>query len=207
MTARQKTDRLVVFFKALADENRLRIVGLLADKPSSVEELATVLQISSATVSHHLQRLSAAGLVKARALQYYSVYALQQETLFEMAKLLSRLETLKETARDLDRDRYATKVLHAYFARGRLKTIPRQLKKRQIILDHLASTFQHGRRYSEQQVNEILKPFHSDFATLRRELVNVRLLARHQGMYWRTSPEAFPTPSTSDNARKHAAKA
>ncbi len=185
MTAQEQTERLVVFFRALADENRLRIVGLLADKPCSVEELAAVLQTSSATVSHHLQRLSAAGLVEARALQYYSVYALKQETLVAMAQQLSRTETIKETTRELDRKRYANMVLDAYFTRGRLKAIPRQLKKRLVILDHIASRFQPGRRYSERQADEILKLFHSDAATLRHELVNAKLLACRQGYFWR----------------------
>ncbi|MFN8401960.1 MAG: hypothetical protein U0V48_00135 [Anaerolineales bacterium] len=34
------SEELVTFFKALADANRLKIVGLLAEKPYSVEELA-----------------------------------------------------------------------------------------------------------------------------------------------------------------------
>ena len=38
------SEELVTFFKALADANRLKIVGLLAEKPYSVEELATLLK-------------------------------------------------------------------------------------------------------------------------------------------------------------------
>mgnify|MGYP001061433023 FL=1 len=34
------SEELVTFFKALADSNRLKIVGLLAEKSYSVEELA-----------------------------------------------------------------------------------------------------------------------------------------------------------------------
>jgi hypothetical protein len=94
----------------------------------------------------------------------------------------------------MDMDRYANKVLDDYIIRGRLKTIPRQLKKRQVVLDRLAKEFELGKRYSERQVNEILKVFHADFATLRRELVNSKLLARDQGYYWKvpslTSPSA-----------------
>ncbi|MCI0551250.1 MAG: ArsR family transcriptional regulator, partial [Anaerolineae bacterium] len=36
---------LVTFFKALADASRLKIVGLLAEKPYSVEELAALLNL------------------------------------------------------------------------------------------------------------------------------------------------------------------
>ncbi len=205
MTVQEETGRLVVFFKALADENRLRIVGLLADKPCSVEELAAMLRISSATVSHHLQRLAAADLVEARALQYYNVYALRLGTLTAMAKQLTQTEALKATTSGLDRDRYANKILDDYMARGRLKAIPRQLKKRLVILDRLAKEFEPGRRYSERQVSEILKAFHADFATLRRELVNARLLARDGGYYWKiVSPATPQTPGASRENRNKA---
>lgn len=195
MNAQEATAQLVLFFKALADENRLRIIGLLADKPCSVEELAAMLQISSATVSHHLQRLVAADLVEARALQYYSLYNLRRATLVEMAKQLERVEVLRETTQGLDLDRYANKVLDDYVVRGRLTTIPRQLKKRQVVLNRLAKEFELGKRYSERQVNEILKTFHADFATLRRELVNSRLLARDQGYYWKVPVTIEPSPA------------
>ncbi len=50
------SDELVGFFKALADPNRLKIVGLLAQKPYSVEELAALLELKASTVSHHLSQ-------------------------------------------------------------------------------------------------------------------------------------------------------
>ncbi len=55
------SEELVNFFKAFADTNRLKIVGLLADKPYSVEELASLLNLKPSTVSHHLARLTKAG--------------------------------------------------------------------------------------------------------------------------------------------------
>jgi hypothetical protein len=44
-------------------------------------------------------------------------------------------------------------------------------------------------KYSEKQVNEMLARYHSDTATLRRELVGYKLLRRHPGgvEYWRDS--------------------
>ncbi len=65
---------LVVFFKALADANRLKIVGLLARQEYSVEELAALLNLKAPTISHHLSKLAEAGLVSARAEGYYSIY-------------------------------------------------------------------------------------------------------------------------------------
>jgi hypothetical protein len=44
-------------------------------------------------------------------------------------------------------------------------------------------------RYSEPQVNAIIKPIHADSATLRRELVGSKLMQRESGFYWRTQGE------------------
>ena len=53
-----QVDELVTFFKALAEPNRLRIIGLLAQKPQSVEQLASTLRVGESTVSHHLSKLA-----------------------------------------------------------------------------------------------------------------------------------------------------
>ena len=58
---------LLLFFKALADANRLKIVGLLAGQSYTVEQLAAMLDLGASTVSHHLGKLAEAGLVSANA--------------------------------------------------------------------------------------------------------------------------------------------
>lgn len=75
------SEELVAFFKVLSDANRLKIVGLLAQKSYSVEELAALLALKASTVSHHLSKLSKVGLVHARTESYYNVYQLDQKTL------------------------------------------------------------------------------------------------------------------------------
>src|SRR5260370_9083309 len=52
--------------KALGDPSRLRILGLLATRECSVEELASLLGLRAATVSHHLARLRKVGFVTMR---------------------------------------------------------------------------------------------------------------------------------------------
>ena len=185
MSSSDQMEKFVTFFKALGDENRLKIVGLLAHKPHSVEELAANLGITSATVSHHLHRLQQAGLVQGRVQQYYNVYALCPDELRKMAEQLLTADAIKSATPDQNLDIYANKVRDEYFVRGRLKAIPSQVKKREIVLQRLANAFEPGKRYSEKRVNEILKAFHSDFATLRHELVSVKLMKQEQGYYWR----------------------
>jgi hypothetical protein len=38
---------------------------------------------------------------------------------------------------------------------------------------------------SENQVNQILRRFHEDTASLRRSMVDNNLLTREKGIYWR----------------------
>src|SRR5580704_1856665 len=75
---------LLAFFKAMANESRLRIVGLLAERERSVQELAELLELKEPTVSHHLATLKALGLVSARAEGVTRWHALRLETLTEL---------------------------------------------------------------------------------------------------------------------------
>ena len=87
------SEELVTFFKALSDPNRLKIVGLLAQRAYSVEELAALLDLGAPTVSHHLSRLSKAGLVSAQAEGYYTVYRLDKAALESKSRAMKRLST------------------------------------------------------------------------------------------------------------------
>jgi biotin operon repressor len=179
-------EQLATFFKALADANRLRIVGVLAQKEATGEELAAVLHLHPATISHHMARLREAGLVEARAEGYYSVYHLRLDRIQSLAKQLFSTAGLTAVAADLDADAYDKKVLDDFMSSsGRLKTIPAQRKKRNVILRHIVQELKPGQRYSERQINNVLKRYHEDTALLRREMVEEKLLARDGGRYWR----------------------
>ncbi len=180
-----RTEVLLEFFKVLADEKRLQIVGLLARQEYSVEELAAILDLSSPTVSHHLRRLVKAGLVQARADQHYHVYSLQLQTLRDMSQQILSQDKLQETTEHLDLDAYDRKVLRDYMEEGRLKQIPRQWKKREVILRYLVEQFEWDQHYTEREVNEIISRTHDDFATLRRQLIDSRRMARERDVYWR----------------------
>lgn len=64
---KQQFQTLLQFFKALADESRLKILGILANQECSVEELAALLQLKEPTVSHHLGKLKELNLVTMRS--------------------------------------------------------------------------------------------------------------------------------------------
>src|SRR6266480_3332863 len=73
--------------------------------------------------------------------------------------------------------------LAAFFRNGRLETIPAARDRRQALLVHLASKFESGREYAEDEVNRILQAVHSDHATLRRYLVDAGLPRRERGVF------------------------
>lgn len=182
------SEELVTFFKALADSNRLKIVGLLAEKAYSVEELAALLQLKPSTVSHHLAKLSEAGLVQSHAESYYSVYQLDKQMLEEKRRTMFSQTELSNVAAEVDADAYDTKVVRDFTrSDGSLKAIPAQRKKLDAILRHVVKSFDAGKHYSEKRVNEILSKYHEDTATLRRELVGSGLMEREGGggEYWR----------------------
>jgi len=182
------SEELVTFFKALADSNRLKIVGLLAEKSYSVEELAELLKLKPSTISHHLSRLAEAGLVRAHTQSYYNVYQLDQSVLQEKARTMFTQRELSNVAAEVDADAYDKKVIKDYSRRdGSLKTLPSQRKKLEAILRYVVQAFDIGKHYSEKQVNEILARYNEDTATLRREMVGYGLMQREGGggAYWR----------------------
>ncbi len=65
---------LVIMGRALADPTRIRILGLLAERPMYGQELAQVLDVKPPTVSHHIAQLEMAGLVRIRRENNYHYY-------------------------------------------------------------------------------------------------------------------------------------
>src|SRR4026207_1438065 len=96
------SEELVPFFKALADANRLKIVGLLAEKPYSVEELAALLKLKPSTVSHHLSRLAEAELVTSHGESYYTVYQLDRKLLEEKSRTMFSQAELSIVTAEVD---------------------------------------------------------------------------------------------------------
>lgn len=171
-------------FKALGHPVRLLILNLIQAQPRHTEELAAILQLQPATVSHHLAQLTAVGLLTTEKEQYYQMYALQREALHRsLAELVTMTEPGLATA--VTPDAYRDKVLGTFFHHGRLRRIPTQQKKRQIIMEKLVEEFDWERPYTEQEVNRILIEFHDDVATLRRELIACHLMTRANGIYHR----------------------
>lgn len=175
---------LLRFFKALGDESRLKIVGILAREERSVDELAAMLNLKEPTVSHHLAKLREIGLVSMTPDGNRRRYRLEVDTLHALSKEILLEETFSTLADATTEDAWERKVLTTFLDGKRLKEIPVSRKKRRVILDWLAGQFEPGVRYPESQVNEIIKRHHPDSATLRREMIAEKLMEREGGVYW-----------------------
>src|SRR5471030_3289708 len=79
---------LLAFFKAMANESRLRIVGFLATREHSVQELAVLLKLKEPTVSHHLAVLKGIDLVISRPDGTTRWHALNPDVLQQMNRKL-----------------------------------------------------------------------------------------------------------------------
>ncbi|MEW5921385.1 MAG: metalloregulator ArsR/SmtB family transcription factor [Bacillota bacterium] len=77
--------------KALADENRLKIVTLLLRYDFCVGALAWILGISKAAVSQQLQILRKAGLVRSEKRGYWTHYSVNREALVKLSEGLNNL--------------------------------------------------------------------------------------------------------------------
>ena len=172
-----RLDDLSVLFKALSDPARLRVLGLLADRPHVGHELAERLSLTPPTISHHVRRLVAAGLVDVRQDAQSRIYSLRMDTI----RALSQENDDDRTVQRADEEDDA--VLRTFFDGPRLRQIPRGRKKRVIVLRRLLERFEPEREYTEREVNELLREAHDDVATLRRELVDYGFMVRDRGIY------------------------
>jgi hypothetical protein len=149
-----RLEDLSLLFKALADPARLRILGLLADRPHAGHELADRLALTAPTISHHMRRLVGARLVDVVPDAQSRIYSLRTGTIRELSGSLPRL-----------------------------RQIPASRKKRVVVLRRLLGRFAPGRAYPESEVNDLLREAHDDVATLRRELVDYGFMVRDRGIY------------------------
>jgi DNA-binding transcriptional ArsR family regulator len=185
-SGKSEFESLLGMLKAMAHESRLRLLGILASRQCSVEELATMLGLRMPTISHHLASLREAGLVSLKKDGNTHLYRLDDVAL---AKLRKNFRSSGELAGIVDESSFGNwnrTVLRAFVTGNKLKEIPASGKKRQVVLRWLVEKLEPGRRYPERRLDEILQRHHPDSATLRRELVASKLLKRTRaGLYSR----------------------
>jgi hypothetical protein len=180
----QDATALIRYFKALGNESRLKLAGLIADRERSVQELAALLALREPTISHHLAIMKEAGLVTLRVDRNTHWYRLDLDALRRLNESLFSID-LARVAHETDAELWEREILRNFLDGERLTRIPDVRKKRWVVLKWLAHRFSPDTPYTEAEVNAVLKRHHPDAATLRRELIGYRMLQRSAGIYRR----------------------
>jgi hypothetical protein len=174
----------IKIMKSLADTSRLRVFNSLMEKPHYVEELAHRLNLASSTVSFHLKKLESAGLISEQKDQYYIIYRINEDFLKLTLRELTSFDNIEKYAQDERLQNYRNKVVKTFFRSKKLIKLPVQRKKRMIVLDEYAEKFKKGKKYTEEEVNEIIKQSFDDYCTIRRLLIEEKLMKRDKQVYW-----------------------
>lgn len=191
-------DKVVQYHKALADPTRIRILILLADGERSGQDLAEKLGVTPATVTHHAAKLREAGLMNERRDKNTIFFSLNRDFIHDGARAAEQLifrktEGGENRLNEEEANRVRESVLKNFFAAdGRLKSIPAQLKKKLIVLEYLVSKLENGRKYGEKEINEFIRNFHEDFATIRREFIMQQFMFRENEIYERNPADMWP---------------
>jgi DNA-binding transcriptional ArsR family regulator len=176
---------LLDFFKALGNESRLKLLGILAQRECSVEELAALLHLKEPTVSHHLAKLKSVDLVSHTPQGNTHLYRLNLDRLQTLTKEIFNPEQLQLLTADVKAADWETKVLKSFLDGDRIIEIPASRKKRLVLLKWLVQKFEIDRDYPELELNTILKTYNEDSANLRREFIGYNLMTRANGIYQR----------------------
>ena len=165
----------------LADDDRRRVFAALVLGGSTLDEVREATGLTSRRAATALARLVSGDLV---VRSDRGDHVLLGEAFRLAAVAAAPARPGPDPTDDMPED--DARILRRYFRGSRLTQIPSQLSRRRVVLDRLAQEFDVGSRYSERQVNAILRRFHEDVASLRRFLVDEGFLDRAAGEYWRS---------------------
>ncbi|MBW3669632.1 MAG: DUF2087 domain-containing protein [Actinobacteria bacterium] len=172
------------FVGLLADETRLRVLSAIALGARTVDAIGDATALDGKSVHKALERLVASGIVVVDgdaggfrvAVERFRAAARRAA---EQRPPTPGPEVLGATPEQAD-------VLRNFLADDRLTHLPAARTKRLVVLDFLAGRFEPGKVYPEPDVNDELGKWHSDYAALRRALVDEGFLERRDNFYWRS---------------------
>ena len=171
------------FVKAMADVDRLRIIGVLAKRKANKSEIAGRLNLPLRDVVDHLAFLEHVGVISLKD----NLYELNADHVESMAREQLREEKpVYVPAPEIDKK--SRMVLTSCLEPdGTIKHLPSQPTQLKVILNYLVQAFTPGLDYTEKEVNTIIRRFHVDVSGLRRDLVDAGLMDRERdgSRYWR----------------------
>jgi len=182
----------------LANDSRLKLVGLLSLQAYSLEELASSLGMKVALVARHLRNLQHLGLVEIRPEKTGSLsrYTLNMESFRLRASswYISHEPVSSGDEVAVDESIFEEgegEIIRRFFAGTRLITIPAGRKNLAIIVKWFAQLFEVDVSYQEKEVNEIIQRHYHDYAFFKKDLVGRGFLRRDHGIFWRVIPSSI----------------
>jgi hypothetical protein len=174
--------------RVFADPSKLKLLAAICDEPLPLHTLARTAGLSETEAMRQIGGLKEAGLLSEVFAHDGFRWQYQPNALFEALAVLKN--EAKPAGLSEEWTAEEAKVLGDFFVNNRLKTIPAQRKKKDIVVRYLAQQFEYGKTYTEQEVNFKLLDFHEDYATLRREMIDTKLMRRENGIYQRLTAAA-----------------
>ncbi|MBV7503954.1 metalloregulator ArsR/SmtB family transcription factor [Bacillus sp. sid0103] len=179
-------DKVVAFYKTMGDPTRIRIVSILAKGPLHGQAIAGKLGLSAPTITHHLKKLREIHVVYDRRVKNTIYFYLNESLINQQAKVFTELLEKKSEELDVmvESSLERQKIIENFFTKnGKLKNIPAQRKKKLIVFEHMLRGLKIGEKYEEKQINEFIKQYHDDYATIRREFIINHYMFRENGIY------------------------
>lgn len=202
-----RLEGLLELVKTIGSTDQLALAGLLAARSGETIAVTDLLPGLSPklknNLSRHLRQLEKAGFIQIQEWQapkpglepepslvvFNPDYARHVQT--QIAALRHAI-TIPSDEPQPQMDEQAL-TLRRFMKDGKVLAMPAQLKRQQYILEEVAKAFEPGVRYTERQVDAILKQIYEfDHCTLRRYLVDFKFLSRAEGIYWKENPVLAP---------------
>lgn len=178
-------NKIVEFHKALGDLTRIRIIALLKQGPLNGQAIAETLGLKPPTITHHMTKLREVGLIKERRDKNTIYFSLNTKILEMSAMGILSVGTGGDSKMEMSvTEEERSAIINNFFTKdGKLKNYPAQRKKKLVVLAHMIKGLEFGKVYQEKEINEYLKHYHEDYATLRRELIMCQYMYRENNQY------------------------
>src|SRR5689334_20692670 len=174
---------VVTLFKGLADPTRLRMVAAMVERPRCGQDLAAEIGVAPATVSHHLKVLEKAGLLVETRQPPYVFYQVDLDAMQRAMRAVTTPRRMKELASSHDLDDDTRHVLRSFFDGPRLRALPVQRKKKDVVLEEVLRRIPRRKEYAEHELNVFIEVVFDDYCTIRREWIMGRYMTREGGTY------------------------
>jgi hypothetical protein len=170
--------------RLLAEPGRLRVfAALVLHGDSAPSDVAAATGLTTKDIATALRKLADGGLVEVDNGRVRALSGVFGE--------LARQAVVVRAPEDFGySDQRVTGILRTFVRDGRLLGLPVQRHRRIVVLEHVAQSFDPGVDYPEREVDRMLLAWVEgsgvDHVSLRRYLIDERLLGRTAGVYRRS---------------------